>query len=139
MGYLCYDVVRLILKIKYENWCKLKMCICGGDNFKVCWTFKCQECNEVYCNKQKGVNDWIWYCTICEGRYCGMHEFKLDRLERKTCFFCISRSTYGMYEGHKIMSLKPFKAGLLETYEDIKNEEWRKANMEEVEALLDYD
>jgi len=44
-----------------------------------------------------------------------------------------------MAQENKIMNLSPFKAGLLETYEDIKNEEWRKDNMAEVEALLDYD
>lgn len=137
--FLCYDVVKMILKIKYLNWCKLKMCICGGDDFKTCWTFKCKECNDVYCNKQDNLKDWVWYCTICEERYCGLHEFKLDRLARKTCFFCISKQTYGVIKDRKIEHLSVIKVGLLETYEDIKNEEWRKANFEELQALLDYE
>lgn len=92
--YLCYDVVKIILEIKYKNWVKEKKCLCGGEDFKVCHIIECYQCPRNYCLFQKGYEKWMWMCSYCRETFCGHHEFKQSRNREKFCSVCIHDDTF---------------------------------------------
>ena len=90
--YLSYDVVKYILEIKYKNWVDLKQCICGYDDFKVCYErgeiLFCADCENIYCNGQLNLSDWLWYCDTCEDYYCGDHPY-YEVENARCCDYCV--------------------------------------------------
>jgi hypothetical protein len=116
--------VKIILEIKFKNWCELKKCICGGADFKNCNPVECADCEDVYCKNQKGIKEWVWDCSNCWGSYCGEHEFKVDRIGKRVCFYCISPEDYKIDKKYKKKKLAGLKVGLLEQAYYRKRKVW---------------
>ncbi len=104
--YLCYDVVRLILKIKYNNWLNLKRCLCGGDDYKECRIVECYDCELNYCLLQKNYYNWMWTCCSCGEIFCGKHKFHLTFNDEHYCLNCVRPHIYIKSSEDEIPSLK---------------------------------
>lgn len=87
--YLSYDIVKIILEIKYNNWVIEKQCLCGEDDYKECDIIQCYACSNHYCLNQKEFSRWIWQCFECREYYCGYHEFRMNIDRYKYCDNCI--------------------------------------------------
>ena len=112
--YLCYDVVRIILKIKYNNWLNEKMCLCGGDDFKKCLIVECYDCPRNYCLNQKGYKNWMWKCSYCLETFCGYHDFKTSRRNNeKYCSICVRDDVYEVQQEYEIPCLSDNKMLIL--------------------------
>ena len=94
MSLLSYDVIKIILEIKYKNWLKEKKCVCGNDNFKECDIAECFACENNYCSNQPGYSSWVWECRDCYEWFCGKHDFYITPSYSKICVNCVG----GAYE-----------------------------------------
>lgn len=89
--YISYDVVKIILEIKYKNWLNEKKCICGNHDFKECDFVGCSCCSNNYCENQEGLDNWLWECQDCSYHYCGEHLFHINDDYQKICLKCNGR------------------------------------------------
>ncbi len=111
-SYLTYDVVKIILEIKYSNWLREKKCVCGYHDFKECEISQCFECTNTYCESQFGWDRWMWECFECEEWFCGNHLLFVSSDYKRRCERCVgheyeidgkdrirsmSQKTYTMY------------------------------------------
>lgn len=83
---LCYDVVKIILKIKYQNWLNELRCLCGSDDYRECAIIKCYECEDMYCLLQHNFISWMWECNFCGEFRCGKHGFYIDNKYCQNCY-----------------------------------------------------
>ena len=123
---LCYDVVRIILKIKYNNWCLLKKCICGYEDFKKCSTVECEECNAIHCSNHPDFKSWFWYCSMCSNNYCGFHRFRLDKHYQKYCNSCITEKDYQINPKDRAPQLSFQQVKILKKFHARLEWEWKE-------------
>ena len=120
---LSYDVVKIILEIKYSNWLKEKQCVCGNHDFKECEIAECHGCINVYCRKQPGWENWMWECRDCYDWFCGKHDFYITPAYRKICIQCIG----GLYEVPQDRQIPTVPEKQWDTYMTMIENEWKRA------------
>ena len=126
--YLSYDVVKIILEIKYQNWINEKKCLCGSNDFKRCSIFECKLCDNNYCRKQIGYSNWIWECRSCYDWYCGDHSFRLiirNGEAAKVCDSCTFEKKYFIPKSKTIEKLSKQKLVALNRYYE---NYWKRLN-----------
>lgn len=114
--YLSYDVVKLILEIKYNNWIKEKECLCGSEDYKECDIIECYACPNNYCFNQEKFEQWIWQCWDCEEYFCGFHDFRMNRNRDRFCDSCIYPDSFEITLKNKLRRLPTRKVLALHTH-----------------------
>lgn len=117
---LSYDVVKMILELKYKNWLKEKKCVCGHHDFKECDLAECHGCTSAYCRSQAGWDKWMWECRDCFDWFCGNHAFYITPAYRKICEACIG----GLYEVPEQLWIEPVPEKQWGEYQKMYKTQW---------------
>ena len=110
------ELMRHIMAIKYDNWQRLKKCVCGNHDFKACPIIECSACTSYYCAGQKGYSYWMWECRDCYDWFCGTHRFYITPTFSKICEACC-KGAYIVAPKLKIMALPVGQVSILESLE----------------------
>jgi hypothetical protein len=121
MSYISYDVVKIILEIKYQNWVNEKSCVCGNEDFRNCIYTRCGICGVTHCTDQPGYSSWVWHCNFCVEFFCGAHRFSLDPFGKKVCIEC---SCFRRANNCYVQPIDPKKVTEYFDYVDYRNHKY---------------
>lgn len=138
---LCYDVVRIILKIKYQNWLNELKCLCGADDYRECSIVECYECNDMYCLLQTNFTCWMMECRFCEKFRCGKHDLYVDNKFCQNCYNLICEADLDNFTQFKnrIKKLTEKKSRMYKKYCEKEMVMWIEKNPEEYAVVLEMD